>query len=306
MTKLLMLAWAAAVIASPAAAGPLHDAVEAGDLAQVKQLIEQGEEVSQDDPRLGTPLHVAAVGGTREMVELLLAEGADVDVDNFRWGTPLMAAAYKGNEAAAAALIANGADVRAKDAHGLTALHKAAEGGHVAVVVLLIENGADVNARSQPEGHHPGYTPVISAGQFGHFDIVDLLRAYGATRPVIEPIAGLLASADPDAGASVFDDACISCHTVDEGGQTRLGPNLWGGLGRQKASMEGFRYSSAFERLVGTWTLAELNAYIAAPMDYVPGGAMRIDGVKEPTQRADLIAFLRRNSADALPLPQRP
>jgi cytochrome c len=306
MTKLLIFAWAMVFLVSPATAGPLHDAVKAGDVAQVKQLIEQGEDVNQDDRRLGTPLHQAAVWGTREMAELLLAEGADANFDNSLLGTPLKLAAYKGNEAVAAVLIANGADVGAADAHGLTPLHAAAEGGRPALVELLVENGADVNARGLQEGHRPGYTPVISAGQFGHFDIVDLLRAYGATRPTIKPVAGLLASADPDAGAKVFDDTCIGCHSVDEGGRTRVGPNLWSVLGREKASIEDFRYSEAFERLVGTWTLAEFNAFVAAPMEYVPGGAMRIDGVKDPTQRADLIAFLRQSSSDPPPLPQRP
>ena len=306
MTKLLMFVGAIALLASPVAAGPLHDAVKAGDMAQVKQLIEQGADVNEDDPRLGTPLHQAAMGGSREMAELLIAAGADVEVVNYRWGTPLKAAASKGNAAVAAALIAHGADVQAGDDHGLTPLHAAAERGHVAVVALLVENGADVNARSIQEGNRPGYTPVISAGQFGHFDIVDLLRAYGATIPAVEPVAGRLASADPDAGAKVFDAACIACHTVDEGGGTRHGPNLWGVLGREKASIEDFKYSQAFQRLVGTWTLAEFNAYIAEPMDYVPGSAMRIAGVNDPAERADLIAFLRQNSSDPPPLPERP
>ena len=197
-------------------------------------------------------------------------------------------------------------DVQAADADGRTALHSAAEGGDAAIVALLIENGADVNARSEPDDHRPGDTPVIAAGQFGHFDIVDLLQAYGARRSVVEPVAGLMASADPDAGKAIFETACIRCHTIAEGAPTRIGPNLWAMLGREKSSVEGFRYSAAGERLIGTWTLAEINAYIAAPMDYVPGGGMRIGGIKDPAERADLIAYLRQRSADPPPLPERP
>lgn len=275
-------------------------------MAQVRQLIEQGEDVNEDDVSLGTPLHQAAIWGTRAMAEVLLAEGADVDFDNYLLGTSLKAAALGDNEAVAAVLIAHGADVQAGDAHGLTPLHAAAQGGHAAIVALLIENGADVNARSLAEGLHAGYAPIFSAGQFGHFDIVDLLRAYGATAPAIEPVAGLLASADPDAGATVFDATCNKCHTVDEGGRSRLGPNLWSVLGREKGSIEDFKYSKAVKRLVGTWTLAEFNAHIAAPMDYVPGTEMRIKGVKDAADRANLIAFLRRNSSDPPPLPERP
>ncbi|WP_291745429.1 ankyrin repeat domain-containing protein [Bauldia sp.] len=301
-----MFASVTAFLVSPVAAGPLHDAVDAGDVAQIRQLIEQGEDVNENDPRLGTPLHRAAVGGTREIAELLVAAGADVNLENGRLGTPLQAAAYKRNEPVVAALIAVGADVQAADADGRTALHSAAEGGDAAIVALLIENGADVNARSEPDDHRPGDTPVIAAGQFGHFDIVDLLQAYGARRSVVEPVAGLMASADPDAGKAIFETACIRCHTIAEGAPTRIGPNLWAMLGREKSSVEGFRYSAAGERLIGTWTLAEINAYIAAPMDYVPGGGMRIGGIKDPAERADLIAYLRQRSADPPPLPERP
>ena len=108
----------------------------------------------------------------------------------------------------------------------------------------------------------------------------------------------------------MFNHACLGCHSVEEGGPARTGPNLWGVLGRKKASIEGFPYSRAFRRLVGTWTLAEFNAFIAAPMDYVPGTNMNDGvasaGVIDASERANLIAFLRQNSDDPPPLPQRP
>lgn len=66
------------------------------------------------------------------------------------------------------------------------------------------------------------------------------------------------------------------------------------------------RYSPAFARLVGTWTLAEFNAFIASPVDHVPGTTMGFAGaigVRDKVQRANLIAFLRLNSDDPLPLP---
>jgi cytochrome c len=80
-------------------------------------------------------------------------------------------------------------------------------------------------------------------------------------------------------------------------------------LGRDKASLEGFAYSPPFARLVGEWTLAELNAFIASPVDYVPGTSMGISdppgfvGVRDKMQRANLIAFLRLNNDDPPPLP---
>jgi len=240
------------------------------------------------------------------MAEVLLAEGADVNLVEPDLGTPLKVAAIKGNEAVAVVLIAKGADM-APSGDGTTPLHAAAERGHVSMVELLIESGADVNARSiDSEVPGAGFAPVQSAGQSSHFDIIDLLRAYGATGPTVEPVTELLASADPTDGEEVFNGACRVCHSIEQGSPSRMGPSLWGVLGREKADNENFRYSQAFGRLVGTWTLAEFNAFIAAPTDYVPGTSMLAGGVEDPTQRANLIAFLRRNSDDPPPLPQRP
>ena len=174
------------------------------------------------------------------------------------------------------------------------------------MVELLIESGADVNARSVDQEEGKNFAPVHSAGQSFHFDIVELLRAYGAAGPTIEPITSLLASPDLSAGEKVFNDACGGCHSTDQGRATGAGPNLWNVLGRQKASVENFNYSEAFGRLVGTWTLPELNFFIAAPMDYVPGTNMTSKGVTNTKERADLIAFLRQNSDNPAPPPKRP
>ncbi len=119
-----------------------------------------------------------------------------------------------------------------------------------------------------------------------------------------------MVSADPGEGERVFGGLtagnCSKCHTIEKGGSALLGPNLWGVLGRKKASVEDFSYSAAFGRLVGTWTLAEFNAFIGAPTDYVPGTKMEgisEISVKDAAARANLIAFLRQNSDDPPPLP---
>jgi cytochrome c len=301
-----------AALSSQAAAGPLHEAVNAGDVAQVKALIASGEDVNQKDRSLGSPLHRAAISGDGEMAKLLIAEGADVNAENRSLGSPLHLAARRGREAVAAVLIANGAKVNFKHRDGTTPLHVAAEGGHNTVVELLIANGADVNARKPGTDGSPDYDPPVQlAGLNGHFDTVDLLRAYGARGPEVEPVAALLASAESSKGEQVFKKACGSCHAVVKSAADpqERGPNLWGVLGREKASLEGFAYSPAFARLVGTWTLAEFNAFIASPVDYVPGTAMGISGdpsmimVSDKVQRANLIAFLRQKSDDPPPLP---
>jgi cytochrome c len=305
MTKLPTIAGLLAILTSSASAGPLHQAVKDGNFAQVEQLIAQGEDVNQSSRRLGTPLHQAAIWANGEMTELLISKGAEIDAEDAVLGTPLAIAARKGNEAVAVILIANGADVHARSANGTTALHQAAEGGHESIIELLVENGVNVNVRTPWTQGTPDYAAIHSAGVNGHFDIVDLLRAYGAAQPPVEPIGSLLSVADPRRGEELFRDACSSCHSIEEGEPARQGPNLWGVLGREKAVVEDFKYSEAFGRLVGTWTLAELSAYIAAPTDYVPGTGMLADPVGEAAQRADLIAFLRQKGDHPPPLPER-
>ena len=239
MTKLSTCACALALLASPATAGPLHDAVKAGDIAQVKLLIAQGEDVNESQLPVGAPLHYAALSGNAEMAELLLTEGADVNLVEPGLGTPLKIAALKGNEAVAVVLIANGADM-GPSGDGTTPLHAAAQRGDASMIELLIESGADVNARSLDNSGVPSFAPVHSAGQSSHFDIIDLLRAYGATGPTVKPVTGLLASANPSDGEEVFNGACLGCHSIEQGSSSRMGPSLWGVLGRKKADIEDF------------------------------------------------------------------
>ena len=71
-------------------------------------------------------------------------------------------------------------------------------------------------------------------------------------------MVALLAHADPDA-----EDArkCAACHAFDEGGSAKLGPPLWGVIGRDIASVEGFAYSAALAGKVGVWDYQTLDAF---------------------------------------------
>ena len=313
MIKYLFYAFVLVSLASHGVAGPLHDAVKRGDLVQVKLLIAQGEDVNNRDDVLGSPLHQAAILGDGDMARLLVSKGADVNVDHSILGTPLNVAALEGNETVASVLITNGADVDARLIVGTTPLHAAASGGHMDVIELLVANGANVNARSRNTRTLIGdHAPIHSAGLNGHFDVVALLRALGATGPTIEPLGDLFVSADPAEGEKIFmfeglvvKKRCARCHAIEKGPESEpmLGPNLWGVFGRTKASVEGASYSAALSRLGGTWTVAELNAFITAPVDYLPGTTMWTWGIKDPVDRANLIAYLRQNSDDAPSIP---
>jgi cytochrome c len=127
----------------------------------------------------------------------------------------------------------------------------------------------------------------------------------GAEAPAIEPIAPLLASADAAAGATVFKK-CAACHTVENGGANKVGPNLWEIVNRPVAGHEGFNYSAAMKTFAegGTaWDYDHLNAFLKKPKDLVPGTAMGFAGLSKVEDRANVVAYLRSLSDSPAALP---
>ncbi|HET9903356.1 MAG TPA: cytochrome c family protein [Xanthobacteraceae bacterium] len=118
-----------------------------------------------------------------------------------------------------------------------------------------------------------------------------------------KPIAALLASADPKAGQNAVKK-CMTCHTFGKGEPNRVGPNLYGVVGRDKAGHEGFAYSDALKSKGGKWTFEDLNAFILDPKGFAPGTKMSYAGDKRASDRANIIAFLNQNSDSPLPLPK--
>jgi cytochrome c len=115
-------------------------------------------------------------------------------------------------------------------------------------------------------------------------------------------VAALLAHANPETGAK---DArkCAACHNFEEGGPAKIGPPLWGLIGRDIASVEGFSYSDALTGKEGAWDYQKLDAFLAEPRGWAPGTKMAFAGVKKPEERADVILYLRSLSHDPAPLP---
>ncbi len=106
-------------------------------------------------------------------------------------------------------------------------------------------------------------------------------------------IAPFMAKADVAAGQALIKK-CTACHTFDRGGKNGVGPNQWGIVGSTFAHSDGFNYSQALKDLHGkkSWGFQELSDFLTAPSKYIPGTKMSFAGIKNPQDRANLIAYL--------------
>ena len=108
---------------------------------------------------------------------------------------------------------------------------------------------------------------------------------------VLATTAGASAlAADVEAGKTEFKK-CALCHTT-EPGKNKIGPSLFGVVGRKSATLENFNYSEAMKKFDHTWDEASLDEYLTDPRATVPGTKMIFPGIKEKTERDDVIAYL--------------
>lgn len=96
---------------------------------------------------------------------------------------------------------------------------------------------------------------------------------------------------DAASGETVFKRNCSICHSAQPG-RTIIGPSLFGVLNRPSGHVPDFHYSEANKKSGLTWNVGTLDRYLAAPQQLVPGTKMTFPGLRDPKQRADLIAYL--------------
>ena len=120
-----------------------------------------------------------------------------------------------------------------------------------------------------------------------------------ATPPSAPSIDTLFAGADVAKGQAVVAQQCAACHALAKGGAAGVGPDLYGIVGAKMFVAAGFSYSEAAEakaKAGAAWTADSLSEWLLAPNSFAPGTAMSYAGLKNDQTRADVIAYLNKNS----------
>jgi cytochrome c len=277
-------------------AAPIHDAAKKGDVPALTAALEAGADINESDG-WATPLWYAARRGHEDAAKLLISRGADVNLTTKSSGPPLLGAIERKNGILVKLLIASGANPNAA-LETKSALYLAAKSGCLECVMALVDLGADVNALNQDRE-----PPIHAAKLIGLRAIADYLATHGVVSPKVAPISAKIGTADPAKGQVIFVNKCVQCHHIEVKKGIKLGPNLWGVVGRQKASMQNFSYSETLKNWGASWNYEDLNTFLWGPAITAPGVFMKFAGIEDEAERANLIAYLRTQSDEPEPLP---
>ncbi|AHX11392.1 cytochrome c family protein [Neorickettsia helminthoeca str. Oregon] len=121
--------------------------------------------------------------------------------------------------------------------------------------------------------------------------------------PATADLADLFKNANLEAGQKI-SKKCIACHTFENGGHNKVGPNLWGILGKNKAHLgDRFKYSKGLLEKGGTWDYRSMVQFLYKPSAYIKGTKMAFAGLSKPEEIANLVVYLRSlsDSPEALP-----
>lgn len=151
--------------------------------------------------------------------------------------------------------------------------------------------------------HGEGHTEVARGYSIEVPEDMSKVGAVEAKEEALPSILPLLADANASKGEAYFAKKCSLCHTHEQGGANKTGPNLWNVVGRDKGGHAGFGYSNALAEAEGDWTYEDLNGFLHKPKRWLPGTIMAYAGIRKPEDRANVIAYLRSLSNNPEPIP---
>jgi len=114
-------------------------------------------------------------------------------------------------------------------------------------------------------------------------------------------IMSLFASTSSADGAKIFKK-CAACHSIAQGGGNKIGPALWGVLGRKAGTVPGYKYSKSIVAYGKPWSFEEMDGFLAKPKDWIKGTKMSFVGLKNAKDRAAVILYMNENTDNPLPL----
>ena len=145
-----------------------------------------------------------------------------------------------------------------------------------------------------------GYMSAVAKGTAPHPAPAGPVAAAPALPP--PDLGTLLARADAAKGQASAR-VCVSCHSFQQGGANGIGPNLWAIVGRTVGREPGFAYSQALAVQQGSWSYERLDHWLMSPARAVPGNKMGFAGIRNPQDRANVLAYLGQLGAAPAPFP---
>ena len=111
----------------------------------------------------------------------------------------------------------------------------------------------------------------------------------------------MFASTSAAEGAKIFKK-CAACHSISKGGGNKIGPALWGVIGRKAGAVADYKYSKALSSHGKNWSFDEMNGFLIKPKEWIIGTKMAFAGLKKPEDRAAVILYMNENSDSPLPI----